>query len=219
MASSHLVIHTAIPQETECDQSMFSEQLASYIHSKAKLQLLWASTIQTRGPSMLTVLVRGSKQQCETFDISKIKLFSSQTNMVNPDKDDKIIFKQGFQNSKAFTWQYIPETTRTVTNFGNDNFAISSAILKRIKDETEPHGLSFSNGIQMNWQYLFTKIMSNNILSQSVTDLINYDIVQVDDKKMDGLIQEYINSVNRLVENVRTYIKIFHYFTEKMFYA
>ncbi|PKK77675.1 hypothetical protein RhiirC2_844126 [Rhizophagus irregularis] len=201
MASSHLVIHTAIPQETESDQSMFSEQLTSYIHSKAKLLLLWASTIQTRGPSMLTVLVRGSKQQCETLDISRINLFSSQTNIMNPNNDDKIIFTRGFQNSKAFAWQYIPEEIITARTLTNDNFAVFSTILKRIKDETELHGLSFSNGIQMNWQYLFTKIMSNSILSQSVSDLINYDIVQVDDEKTGGLIQEYINSVNRLVEN------------------
>ncbi|RIA82706.1 hypothetical protein C1645_743581 [Glomus cerebriforme] len=208
MASCHLVIHTAIPQETGSNQSFFSEQLANYIHAKAKLQLLWASTIQSHGPSMLTVLVRGSKQQCEEFDISKSKLFSSQTNEVNPDEDNKIIFTQGFKDSKAFTWQYIPEeciTTYSI-NSGNENFVVSTAILNRIKDETGHHALSVNmqagvvNGIEANWQYLFTKIMSNNILSQSVTELINCDIIQEFDDQADGLIQEYINSVNKLVE-------------------
>src|SRR6266536_603172 len=120
MASCHLVIHTAIPQG---DRSMFSKKLASYIHAKAKLQLLWASTIQTHGPSMLTVLVRGSKQQCDALDKSKINLFSSKTSEVNPDEDDKIIFTRGFQDSKAFTWKYIPE--EIITTSSNNNFSVS----------------------------------------------------------------------------------------------
>src|SRR5437764_11008247 len=113
MASCHLVIHTAIPQQTEGDQYVFSEQLANYIHEKAKLQLLWASIIQIHGPSMLTVLVRGSKQQCEALNLDALNLdlFSSQDNKENPDddKDDKIVFTRGFPDSKAFTWQYVFE--------------------------------------------------------------------------------------------------------------
>src|SRR3954453_17517643 len=138
MASCHLVIHTAIAQKTENDQSEFSEQLVNYIHAKAKLQLSWSNIIQTYGPSMLTVLVRGSKQQCESLDLNN--LFSSQPNEENSDEDE-IIFKQGFQDSKAFTWQYIPEDMITTRTLANDNFAVSTAILERIKNDTKPHGL------------------------------------------------------------------------------
>ncbi|CAB4379788.1 unnamed protein product [Rhizophagus irregularis] len=221
MASCHLVIHTAIPAKKEGDRSMFSETLTDYIHAKAKLQLLWSNTIQTFGPSMLTVLVRGTKQQCEEMDLDKINLFSSQS---NNDEYDKIVFTHGFQDSKAFTWQYIPEEMITVRTLANDKFAVPSAILRRVKDETEPHGLSISvqaimegitvgecvannenlkpfyNRVEANWKYLFNIIMSNSILTQSVADFINYETIKEADDKTGGLIQEYIESVNNLVK-------------------
>src|SRR5688572_23339766 len=103
MASCHLVIHTAIPQKTEDDQYIFSEQLAGYIHAKAKLQLLWANIIQNYGPSMLTVLVRGSKQQCDEFDINRINLFK-------PDNEDKIVSHKDSKIQKHSPGSTFPKT-------------------------------------------------------------------------------------------------------------
>ncbi|GES90915.1 hypothetical protein GLOIN_2v1804780 [Rhizophagus clarus] len=224
MASCHLVIHTAIPQKEEGDRSMFSEMLTNYIHTKAKLQLLWSNTIQTFGPSMLTVLVRGTKQQCEEMNLDKNNLFSSQS---SGDDYDKITFTHGFQDSKAFVWKYIPEEMITKRTLANDEFAFPSAILKRIKDETEPHGLSISvqasmagitagesianrnlepfyNRIEANWKHLFNEIMTNSVLTQSVSDFINYETIKEADDQTGGLIQEYIESVNKLVKNSAT---------------
>jgi hypothetical protein len=121
-------------------------------------------------------------------------------------------------------------TTRILTN---DNFVVSKEILKRIKDETKPHGLCvyiqailagintefgpknemlnpFYNGIEANWKHLFAEIMSDSALSQSIVDVINYDTIKEADNLTGGLIQEYIDSVNKLVKNVRKNVKL-HY--------
>ncbi|CAG8742750.1 283_t:CDS:2, partial [Cetraspora pellucida] len=201
------------------EQSIFSELLTNYVHEKARLLLLWSNVIQTYGPSVLTVIVRGSKQQCEELDLIKSNLFSSQSG-------DQVAFTHGFQNSKEFIWQYIPEEMITTRALANDNFVVPKAILERIK-ETDLHVLSiysqailagvtyesdienkslipFYNGIEAYWKCLFTEIMSSSILSQSVIDTINHEIIQYADEQTGGLIQEYIDSVNQLVKDSAT---------------
>src|SRR5581483_7404028 len=109
----------------------------------------------------------------------------------------------------------------------------SKEILKRIKDETKPHGLCtyvqafitgitteidenderlhpFYNGIEANWKDLFEEIMSNSVFSQSIVDVINYDTIKDADELTGGLIQEYIDSVNKLLKRVRTNVEFYY---------